>query len=208
MTAGWELVQRAISDASLMLWQEWLSTATQIASVWYAGRNNVLVYPTGMVGVLLAFWLYLFVASPPLYADAALNVYYFVMSAWGWYNWTRVKEDNQHAFAIRNANTSDQATGIALFLFAWIGISWVLTRFTDSNTPVLDAMVTASAVTAMWWMAIRILENWYMWTLSNLIAIPLNLYKGFILFTFMYILFLYMSIQGIREWRKKMAHDS
>ena len=64
---------------------EWLSTVSQIASVWYARKNNVLVYPTGIVGILIAAYLYLFVSHPPLYADGLLNFYYFAMSVYGWY---------------------------------------------------------------------------------------------------------------------------
>lgn len=204
MTWYWQFWQQIMNDASLLRWQEWVSTLTQLASVWYASRNNILVYPTGMVGVILAFWLYLFAASPPLYADAILNLYYFAMSGIGWYNWTRMKDDKEHTFTIRMANTSEKKAGVVVFFTSWLLIGWALSSFTDSNTPVLDALVTSSAITAMWWMAVRLVENWYMWTLSNLVAIPLNFYKGFILFTVMYIIFLFMSMNGVREWKKKI----
>jgi hypothetical protein len=75
-----EIWQQFISNVRETRWPEWVSTVTQIASVWYARKNNVLVYPTGIIGVLLAAYVYFFMISPPLYADAALNIYYFGMS--------------------------------------------------------------------------------------------------------------------------------
>ena len=79
-----ELWQQFISNVRETKWPEWVSTVTQIASVWYARKNNVLVYPTGIIGVLLAAYVYFFMINPPLYADAFLNIYYFGMSVCGW----------------------------------------------------------------------------------------------------------------------------
>ena len=79
----WELFKK---NAAMVTWPEWVSTVAQVASVWYARKNNVLVYPTGILGVLLAAYVYFFMISPPLYADASLNIYYFLMSVYGWYN--------------------------------------------------------------------------------------------------------------------------
>ncbi|MFM2364193.1 MAG: hypothetical protein RLZZ316_3095 [Bacteroidota bacterium] len=185
-------------------WQEWVSTIAQVASVWYAKKNNVLVYPTGIVGVLLAFWVYFFMASPPLYADGILNIYYFLMSVYGWYNWAQKKEDEQYNYPISWCSPKELQIGMALFIGFWIGIYILLISITDSNTPLLDSLVSATAVTAMWWMAKRKIENWLAWIVSNIIAIPLNFYKGFMLFVVMYVLFLVLATMGFAAWKKKI----
>ena len=77
------IITKFIQDFQLSTWQEWVSTISQIISVYFAQKNSVLVYPTGMIGVLLAAWMYYFVADPPLYADTVLNIYYFAMSIYG-----------------------------------------------------------------------------------------------------------------------------
>ncbi len=182
---------------------EWISTFMQIASVWYAAKNKVLVYPTGIVGVLLAAWLYFFQANPPLYADALLNVYYFIMSVYGWYNWVQKKNDN-FVYPVQWCTSRERISGIVVFLVSWALIFLVLKNLTDSNTPMLDALVSSTAVTSMWWMAKRKMENWIAWIISNLVAIPLNFYKGFMLFTLMYVLFLGMAVLGLLSWRKMM----
>lgn len=198
-----QIWQKFISDIRVTTWQEWVSTVTQIASVWYARKNNVLVYPTGIVGVLLAAYLYFFVANPPLYGDAILNIYYFLMSVYGWYNWIQKKDASHYTYPISWCTKKELNVGIIFFLAFWGIIYFTLKTFTDSNTPILDSLVSSSAITAMWWMAKRKIENWIAWIFSNIVAIPLNFYKGLMLFTLMYVLFLVLAWMGYVEWKKK-----
>ncbi|WP_462254884.1 nicotinamide riboside transporter PnuC [Ferruginibacter sp.] len=202
-----QIYEQFIADIKLTRWQEWGSTITQIASVWYARKNNVLVYPTGIIGVLLAAYVYFIISVPPLYADASLNIYYFIMSVYGWYNWTKKKEYGLQ-YPISWCNKNELGSGIFLFLASWGILYYVLQNFTNSNTPFLDSLVSGSAVTAMWWMAKRKIENWLAWIVSNIVAIPLNFYKGFMLFTLMYILFLLMAWMGYIAWKKEIKNKS
>lgn len=195
----YRLLSQNIHDA---LWQEWVSTGMQIISVWYARKNNVLVYPTGIFGVLLAAWLYFFIATPPLYADGFLNIYFFGMSIYGWYNWSRKKDVSHFIFPISWCNKKEITVGLFVFFISWILLFLILSKLTNSNVPILDSLVSSTAITAMWWMAKRKIENWLAWILSNLVAIPLNFYKQFYLFTLMYILFLVMAIWGFVGWKK------
>jgi nicotinamide mononucleotide transporter len=94
--------------------------------------------------------------------------------------------------------------GIGFFFVFWIAIYFLLVKITNSNTPVLDSLVSSSAITAMWWMARRKIENWLAWIFSNIVAIPLNFYKGFMLFTLMYVLFLMMAWMGYITWKKQV----
>lgn len=200
LTEIWDTFIQNIRETK---WPEWVSTLTQIASVWYARKNNVLVYPTGIIGVLLAAYVYFFMVSPPLYADASLNIYYFLMSVYGWYNWVQKKDGDQYAFPISWCNKKELLIGIGLFVFFWVALYFILSTFTNSNTPFLDSLVSSSAITAMWWMAKRKIENWIAWIFSNIVAIPLNFYKGLMLFTLMYVLFLLLAWWGYVEWKKE-----
>lgn len=199
-----DIIQSFLKDCKDTRWQEWVSAVFQIVSVWYAKKNKILVYPTGIIGVLLAAYVYYFIAQPPLYADALLNVYYFIMSIYGWYQWVQKKESSLK-FPISWCNTTERWIGIFIFFNFWIFIYWILKTFTNSNTLYLDSFVSASALVSMWWMAKRKIENWIAWIASNLVAIPLNFYKGFMLFTLMYVLFLALAILGYREWKKQIA---
>ena len=198
-----EVWEKFISNVQQTSWQEWVSTITQIASVWYARKNNILVYPTGIIGVLLAAWLYFFNSHPPLYADGTLNIYYFIMSVYGWYNWVQKKDAKHFTYPISWCNKRELSMGALLFLVSWGVIYFALIKITDSNTPVLDSLVSASAVVAMWWMAKRKIENWLAWIISNIVAIPLNFYKEFYLFTLMYVLFFALALWGFIDWKKQ-----
>ena len=203
-----EIYRQFVTDLKITRWQEWVSTLTQIASVWYARKNNVLVYPTGIIGVLLAAYVYFFLVHPPLYADAILNIYYFIMSVYGWYNWVQKKDASHYTYPISWCSKKELFIGIGFFIFFWVVIYLALTKFTNSNTPFLDSLVSSSAITAMWWMAKRKVENWHAWIFSNIVAIPLNFYKGLMLFTLMYILFLLMAWWGYKEWKTKVTHEN
>ena len=198
-----EVWEKFISNVQQTSWQEWVSTITQIASVWYARKNNILVFPTGIIGVLLAAWLYFFISRPPLYADGTLNIYYFIMSVYGWYNWVQKKDAAHFTYPISWCNKRELSMGALLFLVSWGIIYFALIKITDSNTPVLDSLVSASAVVAMWWMAKRKIENWLAWIISNIVAIPLNFYKEFYLFTLMYVLFFALALWGFIDWKKQ-----
>lgn len=202
MSSIWTELLKNILDTS---WQEWLSTLLQIASVWFAMKNNVWVYPTGIIGVLLASYIYLFMIQSPLYGESALNFYYFIMSVYGWRQWTR-KKNNEVVYPISWCGKIELLNGIAVFLTCWLMFSFILSKLSTSTLFILDAFVAATAVSSIWWMAKRKMENWIAWIVSNLAAIPLNYSKNFILFSLMYVLFLAMAVSGFFSWKKMMRN--
>ena len=197
-----EIWEKFLSNVQHTSWQEWVSTLAQIASVWYARKNNVLVYPTGILGVLLAAYIYF---TGAVYADAFLNIYYFLMSVYGWYNWVQKKDSTHYTYPISWCSKKELLVGLGFFAGFWPLIYFVLSNYTDSNVPILDSLVSASAITAMWWMAKRKIENWLAWIFSNIVAIPLNFYKEFYLFSLMYVLFLALAWWGFAEWKKQAS---
>ena len=127
------------------------------------------------------------------------------MSIYGWYNWVQ-KKNEQFVFPISWCDKKELSIGIGIFIFFWGLIYYMLISITNSNTPVLDSLVSSTAVISMWWMAKRKMENWIAWIVSNIVAIPLNFYKGFMLFTLMYILFLGLAVSGYKEWKMKIKN--
>ena len=184
---------------------EWISTVAQILSVWYALKNNVLVFPTGIIGVSLAAYIYFFKISPPLYAEGLLHIYYFGMSIFGWYACLQKKSDQTLAFPITWSSTKERFAGLILAFASWIILYSWLEFNTDSNTPMADALVTSFSILGMWWMAKRKIENWLAYFVSNAIAIPLNYYKDLSLFSLMYIIFFIMAWRGFILWKKEVS---
>lgn len=172
-----------------------------VLSVWYSRKNDILVYPTGIVSVLI----YVYICYEyKLYADAVLNFYYFIMSVIGWINWSRKRSDD-FIYPISFASKKEWITGVSVFSIVLLTLILLLTHFTDSNTIIADSLVSASAATAMWWMATRKIESWYAWTLSNLVAIPLFFYKELYFTVIQYLIFLILAIWGYFTWRKEIG---
>lgn len=197
-----EIWEKLIADIHKISWQEWLSTISQVVSVWYARLNNIMVYPTGIAGVILAAWVYLFLTSPPLYAEGFLNIYYFCVSVYGWYNWKLRKSENEWQYPVSWCTFRERVNGIVVLTVIWILISWFLITYTDSDTAIPDALVSSSAVLAMYWMAKRKIDNWLAWIFSDIIAIPLNYNKDLILFSLMYFIFLFLAWSGFVSWKR------
>jgi nicotinamide mononucleotide transporter len=181
---------------------EYISTVSQVISVWFAQKNNVWVYPTGIIGVLLAAYLYFYISEPPLYAEGTVHIYYFAMSCYGWYMWIQKKQDESLKYPVRWTSAREWKITALVSFISWMVIFLLLNNLTDSDTPWMDSFVSAMAITAMWLMAERKIENWIFWMISNIVAIPLHIYKSFYLFAFMFLIFLIMAVYGFFQWKK------
>lgn len=181
-------------------WIEFLAVIFGLLSVWYAKKEKILVYPTGIVNVLI----YIYICyTAGLYADMGINAFYFVMSVYGWYNWSR-KIDTSHHVPIRKATRAQLIISLVAFFVFFLLLWYVLARFTDSVVPVWDSFTTSIFIVSMWLMALKKIENWLGWIIGDALVIPLFAYKGLVFTSFQYIVFLALAISGYLEWRKKL----
>jgi nicotinamide mononucleotide transporter len=181
-------------------WLEVVAVFFGILSVWFARKENIWVYPTGIVNVLIYVYLCFFAG---LYADMAINAFYFVMSVFGWYNWSRRTENNEHV-PISSLYLKQWFLYIMLILGAYGIIFFILTKYTDSTVPKFDSFTTALFIAGMWLMAIKKIENWLLWILGDVLVIPMFAVKGLAFTSVQYIVFLVLAIMGYFEWRKRL----
>jgi len=185
-------------------WLEAVAVLFGLLSVWYAKKENILVYPTGIISVLIYVYICL---NFGLYADMGINAFYFVMSVFGWYKWTR-KDQGDHYIPITNNGLKGHllsSFGTIAFFFI---LRYVLTNFTDSTVPNWDSATTAIFLVGMWLMALKKIENWIFWIIGDLISIPLYFHKGLLLTSFQFTVFLIIAVMGYVEWRKKLTARS
>jgi len=174
-----------------------------LLSVWYAKKENILVFPTGIVSVAIYVKICF---EAKLYADMGINAYYFIMSIYGWYVWTnKTKTANQTP--ITSNSKTENGISILILLLSYFVLSFLLENYTDSDVPQWDAITTSFAFTAMWLMAKKKIENWVAWIITDLISIPLYFYKGYILTSFQFLIFLLLAIAGYISWRKKLINN-
>lgn len=178
-----------------------------IASVILANRNSVWLYPTGIVSTALYMYI---MTSVGLYAETLLNGYYFIMSVYGWIRWVSNKEGS-NAAAISYCDTRDWIITFAIVILGFVILFVTLSTYTDSNVPMIDALVAAFAWAGMWLLAKHKIENWILLNISNFIAIPLMVYKGLPLTALLTVILFTVALLGYLRWRKlyyqQLAHE-
>ncbi len=177
---------------------EMLAVFFGMLSVILASRNNVLLYPAGIISTGIYIWL---MPSVKLYAEALLNGYYFGMSVYGWIVWSSRK--NKHP-EVPVAFSKQRHWVIALGIAAvgWIVFYLLLSRFTDSDVAVWDAFVSATACAGMWLLARHKVENWLWLNLSNAVAVPLLIHKGIPLTALLTVFLFIVAIFGYFRWKR------
>ena len=186
-------------------WIEAIAVISGIVSVWYSRKENILVFPTGLLNTTIYIYLSL---KGHLLGEASVNLYYTIMSLYGWYLWTRKNQTNQEfILQITNSNTKER---IQQFLFfagvyaiIYFALVYVKQSFAPEAIPWADALASASAYTAMWLMAKKKVESWFWWVLTNIASIPLYFIKGYTFTSVQFIVLLILAIAGWIEWSRK-----
>ncbi|MDA8589460.1 nicotinamide riboside transporter PnuC, partial [Flavobacteriaceae bacterium] len=176
-----------------------------ILSVWFSKKNNILVYPTGMISTSIFTYL-LFKWS--LLGDMMINAYYFVVSVYGWYIWTR--KVNNIVTPISKVSSPEKITSLIIFFFSLSFVYGIYNYFDKwgSYTSYIDNFTTAIFFVAMWLMANRKIENWIFWIIGNIISIPLYFYKGLTFTSIQYIIFTVIAISGYYTWKKILDNSN
>jgi nicotinamide mononucleotide transporter len=190
-------------------WIEAIAVISGIVSVWYSRKENILVFPTGLLNTTIYIYLSL---KGHLLGEASVNLYYTIMSLYGWYLWTRKNQTNQELILqITNSNSKERIQQFLFFVgvYAIIYFSLVYLKksFAPEAIPWADALASASAYTAMWLMAKKKVESWFWWVLTNIASIPLYFIKGYTFTSVQFIVLLILAIAGWIEWSKK-ANDT
>lgn len=177
-----------------------------LLSVWFAKKDNILVFPTGLVSTFIYAYL---LWQWELLGDSMINVYYFVMSIYGWYHWTR-KKGNQVEFPIAVMNNKEKGIAVVLFTATIIFVVLVyfyFNKFTNLYS-YIDTFLTAIFFVGMWLMAKRKIENWIFWIIGDIISIPLYFAKGFTFTSLQYLIFTIVAIYGYSEWKKILNNST
>lgn len=185
-------------------WLEYIAVFAGIASVWYSKKENILVYPVGLINTII--YIYLSVKGH-LFGEASVNFYYTVMSLYGWWLWTRTNEKKQHIVVITSSTKREWMAQVTFFLAFYISIFIALTvikkSFAPGAIPWADAFASATAYTAMWLMAKKKVESWIWWIFTNIASIPLYFVKGFVFTSVYYLILLVLAVSGWMEWERK-----
>ena len=170
-----------------------------LLSVWFSKNNNVLVYPTGIINT--SIFVYLLVKWE-LLGDMIINVYYFLMSIYGWYYWTR-KSNNAGYTPITRMHSTDIKIILIIIISSLLFVSYLYSFFEKWSGFVsyVDIITTAIFFAGMWLMARRKIESWFFWILGDIISVPLYFVKGLAFSSFQYLIFTFIAIAGYYKWK-------
>lgn len=182
---------------------EFLAFSFGIISVIYAKKENILVYPTGIICTVITVYI---LYKAQYFGDMMMNIYYSLMSIYGWWNWSRIQNDK---YLLKITRFSKNDLGLTVFLFLLtITITYAVYTFnlTEIKIPnYIDIFTSGLFFTAMWLMANKKLESWVFWIIGDIITVPLYAYRGLGMLSLQYIIFTILAIQGYIEWKKHLS---
>ena len=203
---------------------EFIAASFGVISVIFAKKENILVYPTGIIST--GIYVYL-LSQWNLYGDLIINIYYTLMSIFGWYMWSKIDSNKNHIL-ISRTSFADKFKAVGIFLFTSVfviivyrhynvmpkelglvdNINYAYSHLTSGSltdfrnaTPFLDTFTTGVFFSAMWLMALKKIENWTLWILGNIVSIPLYFVKGYGFTGIQYLIFLILAIQAYNRWK-------
>ena len=183
---------------------EFLAFWFGIISVVFAKKQNILVYPTGIICTLITMYLMYKVS---LLGHILVNLLYTIISLFGWWNWSR-RENNDLVVKVSKFTSNDFTKSLLIFFIivfvAYFAHDFFATNF-EGQIKELDILTSGIFVTAMWLMANKKLENWILWIIGNVITIPLYLSSDKIILSIQHVIFTILAIQAYIEWKKSLS---
>lgn len=202
-----EIYQQFVAGLQQTSALEFIAVIMGIVSVWFSRLENIWVYPTGIINTVI----YIFLSfKGHLLGEASVNIFYTVMSIYGWILWA--KKDEAHHTVVTIKYSSIREWGLqlafftALYLAIYFALSYLKKDFAPGAIPAADALSSASAYTGMLLMARKKVESWIWWIVTNTASIPLYFIKGYVFTSFQFVVLLIMAFAGLVEWHKKAKY--
>lgn len=183
---------------------EYIAVFAGIASVWFSRKENILVYPVGLINTIIYVYLS---AKGHLFGEVSVNVYYTIMSLYGWYLWLKKDKEQHPVLHITFSNKRWWLYQLVFFASFYITIYFSLNylkqNFAPGAIPWADAFASATAFTGMWLMTKKKVESWYWWIATNITSIPLYFVKQYVFTSVYYSILLVMAVFGLITWMQK-----
>ena len=183
---------------------EFIAVASGIVSVYFSQKANIWVYPTGIINTVIFVFISL---NGHLFGEASVNIFYTIMSIYGWILWAKKDDANKTVLLIKYSTVKE--IGLHLLFFAilytiiYFALSYLKKEFAPGAIPAADAFASATAYTAMLLMARKKVESWIWWIITNIASIPLYFIKGYVFTSFQFVVLLIMAFVGLSSWHKK-----
>ena len=183
---------------------EFIAVLAGIASVWFSKKEHILVYPVGLINTTIFVYISI---KGHLLGEASVNIYYTLVSIYGWWLWTRKNDQEQIILRIQFSSKKEILQQLLFFAgfytVLYTALIFSQASFAPGAIPWADALSSAAAYTGMWLMAKKKVESWYWWIATNICSIPLYFVKGYVFTSVQFVVLLVLAVAGLMEWRKK-----
>lgn len=187
---------------------EFIAVITGILSVIYSRKANILLYPIGLISTTIFIYLSI---KGHLYGEASVNLYYTIMSIYGWWLWAKKSPDKSPELKITQSTSKEWIQQLLFFLFFYLllffSLTWLKKEFAPEAIPWADAFASASAYTGMWLMARKKVESWYWWIITDIASVPLYFTKGYVFTGFQFLILTILAIAGLQSWKLKSQYS-
>ncbi|AYZ11462.1 nicotinamide riboside transporter PnuC [Chryseobacterium arthrosphaerae] len=206
---------------SLQIMLETAGAVFGTLSVYFSIKKNIWVYPTGIISTLIYVYI---LFNFGLLGDCLINVYYTVMSVYGWILWAKNSEDHIHVDVTWATRKEWLYAGILFVLsLALVTLIYYYKPYIDNKFSMeganlglyhldwanwMDVFTTSIFLAGMWFMAKQRIENWIFWIIGDLICIPMMIFKGLGITSVQYLVFTIMAILGYVNWKKSFKEKS
>lgn len=199
-----ETLDQLLNNLQQTSWLEFVGVIAGIISVYFSKKENIWVFPTGMINTLIFVYLSF---KFHLIGESIVNLYYTIMSVYGWILWSKRNDQKQKMLNITQSTSRELSIQIVFFLIVYavfyFSLKYLKTNFYEGAIPWADALASSSAFTGMWLMARKKVESWWWWIITNIVSIPLYHVKGLTFTSFQYIVLLILAVLGLIEWHRK-----
>lgn len=182
---------------------EWIAAILSAVSVYLSARENIWSWPTAIVSVAMYAFVFL---KAGLYSDAGLQVYFLLVSIYGWYEWLHGGE-NRSRLHVSKATAKAWLLSAVVGVVFWVILGVLTSKLRGVSLPFLDSGLTTLSVIAQLMMTRKILENWILWIVADVVYVPMYVYKGLYPTAGLYAVFLALAIMGLVQWRRSLARD-
>ncbi len=200
-----EIYQQFLKDVLHTTLLEYIAVIFGIVSVWYSRKENILVYPVGLINTIA--YVYISIRGS-LFGEASVNFYYTIMNIYGWVLWSKRDEQQERIVLITWSSKKEWIQQLVFFLLSYIaiflGLTYLKKDFAPGAIPWADAFASSTAFTGMWLMARKKIESWYWWIATNIASIPLYFVKHYVFSSIYYLILLVMAFWGLHEWIKRV----
>jgi nicotinamide mononucleotide transporter len=182
---------------------EIIATITGIASVALQAKEKVIAWPFAIVSVSILAYIFFF---EKLYSDLGLHVIYILLNIYGWVLWSQ-KKATEYVTPTKILSQNGMVYSAITTIIGCGLLGYLMSRYTDADLPFFDAFTTSGSLVAQYLLAKKYLQNWWLWIIVDLIAIPLYIYKGIYIIAGLFSVYLVICIWGYLNWKSEMAQN-